>query len=1164
MKQYRQRVFRPWFVFMLLLVGRASAQTPVERVITGTISDDKSLDIIPLDVPRDGSNIIIDMRPPADQIETSELDTYLYLLDGNNRIIAENDDAARGAVNSLIEYPLASSGTYRIVATRYGLNEGRSTGDYEVTVQVVPTEPALIETTDTSDEALQAAGFPATTAREEAIWTVLVYYGADNNLEPAILADLNEFELGGGSNESVRVVALVDNESAEGTDQWSTARLFEVKRDTSNDIAVNYPPTIDSPYLSDLGEINTSGASAFEQFLVWGVRNFPAQNYALAIGSHGAGWHGLVTDDTTFRETQERVILSIPRLQSGMRAALAAAGVDEFQFLINDACLMASVEYHLAMSEFFRYSLASPEIVVNPAHDMTQFLRTLKNNTSVDLRSVGRGLISTYIERDVLGRATSDGVYLSSVLTDLSNYGDIRTALNNFADVFNTDPTLYTSILNEARRTAYVYSAYVGGEELIDLGNLMQTIVRQADDPNIVVAAQAVLVALRRATLYAEGGSRIRESVSHYQNIFFPETSSFFSNNSGKYFAESGLGQWGAMLRSYFNELTPQVFTLGNERSIAFHPPMIPMISVFGQFPPQIALDAHGATLGMDTAIAIPVEIVGRNLNAAYYTFEKIERDAEGVEQFVRYSEELVLSDVPSGVAIARSTWDATLPYILFGDEGGFDLLRLSGADRSTGTRVASLEGRYREDGSDIWNDVSIVFDATNISSGGAFQRVVNRSAETGAAADVTIPVGAIFQTTRLVLEDGKIIRTEGNTYRWPEGGPTWEWQPAPDGDYNITVTVTTSGGSGTFSRRVALSNANANLSLRADAVSGLHVSIERPREWSAMNVTVLPGDIRAFRSSSPDGKQNFTIYYRFFSRHPELFADGAIPLADTLPVFTENGQLYGYDRIEITKAPVDITIDGRPALEIEYRYTEEGLNYIGRGYLVYQSTDFGDSVMLVGAESQQGRVQHYDLLRDDARFWDFSDANPDDNVVETDADGQPIEGEWRGQPQFVQRSSDDEITVYDLLGGTEYFVPIPYGSGAVETINDTLWATYYQNNDPTSGTFLRVTAAGGAAPENPAAYITDYLSNNVGIPAQLVDSRRYRGKYFTWFAATYRGERDGSAVYGRFYITPVQSGSDSFNILFWFETPFGDDIERVRTIVGQELEPVIDSFKLP
>jgi hypothetical protein len=142
--------------------------------------------------------------------------------------------------------------------------------------------------------------------------------------------------------------------------------------------------------------------------------------------------------------------------------------------------------------------------------------------------------------------------------------------------------------------------------------------------------------------------------------------------------------------------------------------------------------------------------------------------------------------------------------------------------------------------------------------------------------------------------------------------------------------------------------------------------------------------------------------------------------------------------------------------------------------------------------------------------------------------------------------------------------VPVTYGAGAVEDINGTLWATYYRNNNPATGTFLRVTAFTGDALENGTDYILNYLSQNVGIPASVIETNRYRGKYFTWFSVSYSGTRDEQAIYGRYYVTTLQDGDVIYYILYWFETPFGEDIEATRNIVGNELEPIVDSFKIP
>lgn len=99
-----------------------------------------------------------------------------------------------------------------------------------------------------------ATDYPDLEPRPLAEWTILAYYGGDNDLESHILNDFNEFELAGGSTEQVRILVLLDRLPGGYTspeNDWSGARLYEVQADTSADQAVKYPPTLDSqPWLT--------------------------------------------------------------------------------------------------------------------------------------------------------------------------------------------------------------------------------------------------------------------------------------------------------------------------------------------------------------------------------------------------------------------------------------------------------------------------------------------------------------------------------------------------------------------------------------------------------------------------------------------------------------------------------------------------------------------------------------------------------------------------------------------------------------------------------------------------------------------------------------------------------------------------------------------------
>lgn len=83
-----------------------------------------------------GDEITITMRG------SDGLDAYLGLLDPGDEVIAEDDDSG-GSYDAQITIRLAESGTYLIVATRSGIDQGTTTGGYTLVVTSGP--PAEVE-----------------------------------------------------------------------------------------------------------------------------------------------------------------------------------------------------------------------------------------------------------------------------------------------------------------------------------------------------------------------------------------------------------------------------------------------------------------------------------------------------------------------------------------------------------------------------------------------------------------------------------------------------------------------------------------------------------------------------------------------------------------------------------------------------------------------------------------------------------------------------------------------------------------------------------------------------------------------------------------------------------------------------------------------------------
>lgn len=65
-------------------------------------------------------------------LESSDFDAYLFLLDGQRHAVAENDDAAAGTTNSRVAYVPGVSGFYEVVATSFQKSD---VGSYTITIR---------------------------------------------------------------------------------------------------------------------------------------------------------------------------------------------------------------------------------------------------------------------------------------------------------------------------------------------------------------------------------------------------------------------------------------------------------------------------------------------------------------------------------------------------------------------------------------------------------------------------------------------------------------------------------------------------------------------------------------------------------------------------------------------------------------------------------------------------------------------------------------------------------------------------------------------------------------------------------------------------------------------------------------------------------------------
>lgn len=142
-------------------------------------------------------------------------------------------------------------------------------------------------------------------------WTVLVWAngkanGADR-LAPSVIRELEV----AGSDENMDIVAQLGRKGRiydKVTKDWSGTKRYHIQRNmnppsTQEELMKWFlPPYTDgivSPVLEDMGKADMGSSASLSEFLQWGMKEFPAKNYAVVIYGEGGGMAGAGVDEET-------------------------------------------------------------------------------------------------------------------------------------------------------------------------------------------------------------------------------------------------------------------------------------------------------------------------------------------------------------------------------------------------------------------------------------------------------------------------------------------------------------------------------------------------------------------------------------------------------------------------------------------------------------------------------------------------------------------------------------------------------------------------------------------------------------------------------------------------------------------------------------------------
>ncbi|MBS1794978.1 MAG: hypothetical protein JSS81_14045 [Acidobacteria bacterium] len=351
----------------------------------------------------------------------------------------------------------------------------------------------------------------------KAEWTILFYMDSDNNLEAPQLNDLEEM-MAVGTTPNVNLIVLCDR-SAKGDDEdgytdrpvgglknWTTAKYMVIEKGRLRELA-------------DWGEANMGDPATLRKYLLTATAEFPAKHYGLVFGDHGAGWMGIVHDESAGEDS-----LTAAELPVVFKDVTATTG--KFELIGFDACLMANLEAAKSIAPYGKAMVASEELEPGNGWDYTPILTALAKNPQMDGLALGRTIVDVYKNYYLGPKQGNRKLSVTLGVIDLDKVPALEAATGNLAVAGQSFMKTGAGRQNwmktsEARSKTEEYGIQ-GAYHLYyyDLVDYAENIKRRQPDAETVKAADGVIAAVKAAVVYKINGTA--RPNSNGMSIYFP------------------------------------------------------------------------------------------------------------------------------------------------------------------------------------------------------------------------------------------------------------------------------------------------------------------------------------------------------------------------------------------------------------------------------------------------------------------------------------------------------------------------------------------------------------------------------------------------------------------------------------------------------------------
>ena len=688
-------------------------------------------------------------------------------------------------------------------------------GDVATPVPVQATKPSV--------------GFTPAVTSKEGSWTVMLYQDADDQvLEQDIVLDFNEVELV-GSTDQVNIVAQLDRFRGgyTGDGNWTSTRRYYVTKDNNLNVT-------NSQLIADLGETNMADVRTLIDFVVWTAKNFPADHYVLIMSDHGMGWPGGWTDPSHTSELTQNApiaqklgnVIYLNHLDIALGEIRKQTGIDKFDLIGMDACLMGQLEVLSALEPHARYTVFSEESEPALGWAYTSFLKALTENPGMSAADLSKLIVQSYIvedqritneqaRQDYLGQmgrgyysanqvismvgkdATLSAVDLSKVPALMNSVDELAYALQN------TNQQTVAAARNYALSFTSLFGRQVPPSYL-DLGSFVQILKQESRDSTVRQLSDKVLSAINQAVI-AEvhgGGKQGASGIAFYfpnsalyQNAFAgPKSYTVVADR----FAKDSL--WDDFLAFHYNNRT---FESSTRESV------IPSSGLPSRAPGAGQVSASNIRLSSNTAspgqpVTMRADITGSNIGNIYLFVGYYDQASNSIfvadTDFLESPETVQVNGVyypkwgDGSPFTLRFDWDPTVFTISDGTNTALALFTPQQYGATAENAIYTVEGIYTfVDSGESQNafinfrngEMVSVYGITGTADTGAPREITPQSGDTFTLLDKWLQLDANGNVTDTeLLESETVLQFRNQAF-------TWEESYAAAGNYIIGFIVT-------------------------------------------------------------------------------------------------------------------------------------------------------------------------------------------------------------------------------------------------------------------------------------------------------------------------------------------------------------------------------------